>query len=97
MLQVSGADHTLVETVAGGVGFTAITVAWLARLNPSMALVVAFLFSILEKGSNSIQTVFNISNAAAQVLMGIILFFMLGCEFFLQYRVIWRRKEHHIG
>lgn len=97
MLQVSGADHTLVETVAGGVGFTAITVAWLARLNPSMALVVAFLFSILEKGSNSIQTVFNISNAAAQALMGIILFFMLGCEFFLQYRMIWRRKEHHNG
>ena len=58
---------------------------------------VAFLFSILEKGSNSIQTVFNISNAAAQVLMGIILFFMLGCEFFLQYRMIWRRKEHHNG
>ncbi len=69
-------------------GFTAITVAWLAQLNPSVALIVTFLFSILEKGSNSIQTVFNISNAAAQVLTGIILFFMLGCEFFLQYRLV---------
>jgi len=95
MLQVTGADHTLVETVAGGVGFTAITVAWLGNLNPVAMLVVTFLFSILDKGSNSIQTVFGISNAAAEVLTGIILFFMLGCEFFLRYRLIFRRKEQH--
>ena len=94
MLQVTGADHTLVETVAGGVGFTAITVAWLGNLNPVAMLVTTFLFSILDKGSNSIQTVFAISNAAAEVLTGIILFFMLGCEFFIRYRLVWRRKEH---
>ncbi len=93
MVQVSGADFTLTETVAGGVGFTAITVAWLAKLNPALILVVSFLFSMLEKGANSIQTVFNISNAAADVLTGIILFFMLGCEFFIRYRVVFRKKK----
>jgi len=55
--------------------------------------VVSFLFSMLEKGANSIQTVFNISNAAADVLTGIILFFMLGCEFFIRYRVVFRKKK----
>ena len=48
-----------------------------------------------DKGSNSIQTVFAISNAAAEVLTGIILFFMLGCEFFITYKLIPRRKEEH--
>jgi ABC-type uncharacterized transport system permease subunit len=89
MLQVSGADRTLNDTVAGGVGFTAITVAWLSRLHPAGMLIVSVLFCILEKGSQAVQSVYNLSAATAQVLQGIILFFVLGCEFFLTYRVKW--------
>ena len=87
MLQASGADRTLNDTVAGGVGFTAITVAWLARLNPIGMLIVSVLFCILEKGCASVQSVYNLSAATAEVLQGIILFFVLGCEFFLTHRV----------
>ena len=87
MLQASGADRTLNDTVAGGVGFTAITVAWLARLNPVGMLIVSVLFCILEKGCASVQSVYNLSAATAEVLQGIILFFVLGCEFFLTHRV----------
>ena len=50
--QVGGSDMTLSMGVAGGVGFTAIIVAWLCQLNPGMILVVSLLFSILEKGSS---------------------------------------------
>ena len=93
-LLVSGADYTLSETTAGGVGFTAITVAWLAKLNPLVMIVIAFLLAILTKGSNTIQTNFKIPASAAGLLTGIILFFMLGCEFFISYRLIFRsRKE----
>lgn len=87
MLQASGADKTLNDTVAGGVGFTAITVAWLARLNPVGMLIVSVLFCILEKGCASVQSVYNLSAATAEVLQGIILFFVLGSEFFLTHRV----------
>lgn len=89
-IQCTGADYTITDTTAGGVGFTAITVAWLSKLNPYVMLVVAFAIAILEKGSNKIQTTFKIPASAAEVLTGIILFFMLGCEFFINYKLIFR-------
>lgn len=97
-MQVAGADYTLTEGTAGGVGFTAITVAWLAKLNPIVMVFIAAALAVLEKGSNTIQTDFKIPASASEVLTGIILFFMLGCEFFINYRLIVRgRKERTNG
>ena len=92
-ITVCGADYTLNAGTAGGVGFTAITVAWLAGLNPIMMIAIAFFLAILSKGSNTIQTNFKIPASAAQVLTGIILFFMLGCEFFVNYRIVFRGRK----
>jgi len=92
-MQVAGSDYTLTEGTAGGVGFTAITVAWLAKLNPIFMVFIAAALAILEKGSNTIQTNFKIPASAAEVLTGTILFFMLGCEFFINYRLIVRRRK----
>jgi simple sugar transport system permease protein len=92
MLQASGADRTLTETVAGGVGFTAITVSWLSQLNPVAILIVSVLFACLDKGSGTIRSVYNISPSTSEVFQGIILFFVLGAEFFINYKVIWGRK-----
>ena len=93
VMKVSGADRVLTESVAGGVGFTAITVAWLARLSPVGIMVVSVLFGVLEKGCGTIQSVFKISTSVAQVLQGIILFFVLGAEFFLTYRLMMRKES----
>ena len=76
MIQATGSDITLTTSVAGGVGFTAIIIAWLAQLNPFMILVVSFLFSILEKGSSVVQSTFGLSTDSSDVLQGIILFFI---------------------
>ncbi|MEF9971618.1 MAG: ABC transporter permease, partial [Oscillospiraceae bacterium] len=89
-ITVSGADYTLNEGTAGGVGFTAITVAWLAKLNPFAMVGIAGFLAILTKGSNTIQTNFKIPASASGVLTGIILFSMLACEFFINYRMIFR-------
>ena len=78
-----------------GVGFTAITVAWLAKMNPAGMLVVSVFIAMLERGANAIQTQFKIPASAADLLIGIILFFMLGCEFFITYKLIGRGKEEH--
>ncbi|MEG1812536.1 MAG: ABC transporter permease [Clostridia bacterium] len=91
MLQATGADKTLTDTVAGGRGFTAITIAWLGRLNPYAILIVSVLFACLTKGSGTIQSIFNISGSAADVFQGIILFFVLGSEFFINYRIAVRK------
>lgn len=94
-LVVSGADYTLNTGTSGGVGFTAIIVAWLAHLNPFAMVLIAGLLAILNKGSNTIQTNFKIPASAADVLSAIILFFMLGCEFFINYRLIFRGSKHN--
>ena len=92
-IQVSGSDFTLNETTAGGVGFTAITVAWLSHLKPIVMILVAFFIAILERGSIRIQSTFMIPATIATVLIGIILFFMLACEFFINYRLIFRGRK----
>jgi len=93
MIQATGADITLTTSVAGGVGFTAIIVAWLAQLNPITILVVSFLFSVLEKGSSVVQSTFGLSTNCADVLQGIILFFVMGCEFFIRYGFVLRKRK----
>ena len=91
-LLASGVGHTISTSVAGGRGFTAIVVAWLGKLNPFAMMVVAFLLVFMEKGSSQIATQFNLSENASEILTGIILFFVLGCEFFINYRVEFRSR-----
>jgi simple sugar transport system permease protein len=92
MIQATGSDMTLAASVAGGVGFTAIIVAWLANLNPFGILMVSFLFSVLEKGSSVMQSTYGLSTYSANVLQGIILFFILGCEFYIRYKFVFSIK-----
>lgn len=91
MTQVTGAAYTLSEGVAGGVGFTAITVAWLSKLNPIIILIVTFLFSMLDKGCSVMQSTFGLSSAVSGILQGIILFFILGFDFFTRYGFVFRK------
>lgn len=93
MAQASGSDGTLASGVAGGVGFTAIIVAWLGNLNPISIMIISALFGILEKGSSVVQSNFGLSTDCADVLQGIILFFVLGCEFFIRYKFVGKGKE----
>jgi len=91
-IQTSGADFTLNEGVAGGVGFTAIIVAWIAQLKPIIMLPVALFIAVLERGALRIQTTFMIPATIASILIGLIIFFMLSCEFFINYKVIFRKN-----
>lgn len=92
-LTVSGADHSIKADSAGGRGFTAIVVAWLAHLNPFVMVLIAFFLTFLSKGSSQIATDFNLNDSLSDVITGIILFFILGCEFFINYRIQTRKGE----
>ena len=92
MLQVAGPDRQLTDAVANGRGFTAVSVAWLARLSPPGVMLVSFLFSVMEKGCSMMQTEFRIPSSMSEILQGIILFCVLGAEFFIRYKIV-RRKE----
>ncbi len=90
MVQATGSDITLSAGVAGGVGFTGIIIAWLAQLNPFVALIVSFAFSILVKGSSVVQSAYGLSTDCADILQGIILFFIMAMEFFIRYKLVFR-------
>lgn len=92
MIEVSGITHRLQQGISPGYGYTAIIVAWLARLNPFTILLVAFLFGALLVGGFSVQTL-GISFSIVLVLQGAILFFLLGGEIFLKNRLVWVREE----
>ena len=93
MVQATGENKTLAAGVAGGVGFTAIIVAWLAQLNPWGILLVSSLFGILEKGSSVVESTYQLSKDSSDILQGILLFFVLGAEFFIRYRFVRRQRS----
>ena len=89
-LIVAGKDQTISTTSAGGRGFTAIIVAWLAKFNTFSMALISFLLVFLERGASEIASAYSLNEYAADIITGIILFFILGSEFFINYRVIPR-------
>ena len=89
----SGANNTLYDGVANGVGFTSITVAWLSQLNAFAMIVISALLAILEKGAETLQTAMQVPTSISDIVTGILLFCMLGCEFFINYRMISRPRR----
>ena len=90
---VSGASHTISTNTAGGNGFTAIIVAWLAKFNPIGMAVISALLVFLDKGAVQIASQFGLNDYVSEMITGIILFFILGCEFFINYKLIFRSKK----
>lgn len=91
VLLVSGTDHTITTTIAGGQGFTAVMVSWLAKFNPISMILTSFLLVFLDRGAGEISTAFGLNQSFADILSGIIIFFIIGCEFFITYRLSFRK------
>lgn len=91
-LAVSGSSHTISTATAGGRGFTAIIVAWLSKFNTFVMILFSFLLLFLEKGAVEIASRYNLNNFVSNIITGILLFCILGSEFFINYKVSFRRK-----
>ena len=92
LLLVGGTDHTISTTIAGGRGFTAVMVSWLAKFNPIFMILTSFLLVFLDRGAGEISTAFGLNHSFADILTGIILFFIIGSEFFITYKISFRRS-----
>lgn len=90
---VSGQNYTLTSNVANGIGFTAITVAWLAQLNPFAMILIATLLSVLTKGASYVQQTLGVPSAISDIISGILLLFMLGSEFFINFKMNFRHSD----
>ena len=94
LMLVGAINHTITTTLAGGLGFTAVMVSWLAKFNPFTMVLTSFLIVFMNRGASEISTNFGLNQSYADILTGIILFFIIGCEFFLRYKL---KKSHSAG
>ena len=92
LLLVGGTDHTLTTTITGGRGFTAVMVAWLAKFNPIWMILTSILLVFLNKGAEDISTKFGLNKSFSDILTGIIMFLIIGSEFFVTYRISFRHS-----
>jgi len=87
LLLVGGINHTVTTTIAGGQGFTAVMVSWMSKFNPLVMVLSSLLIVFMERGAGQISTTFGLNQSYSDIMTGIILFFLIGCEFFISYRI----------
>ena len=92
-LAVSGVSHSISTSTAGGRGFTAIIVAWLAKFNTFSMIAIAALLCFLDQGALEIASSCNVNTYVSKIITGVILFFLLAGEFFTMYRIKVRGKH----
>ena len=90
VLLTGAINGTVTTQTAGGQGFTAIIVAWIGKFNPAFMVLSAFLIIFLDRGTNEL----NLTNDAfSAIVTALVVFFIIGCEFFISYRIKFRHTE----
>ncbi len=93
LLLVGGSSHSIDSNLVAGRGFTAIMVSWLAKFKPFPMILTTLLIVFLERGADEVTSKFGLNGDFADIITGIILFFIIGCEFFINYKIN-RKKQN---
>ena len=93
MLLVAGTDHSINTNTVGGQGFTAIMISWLGQFNPFIMAAMAGLVTFLRTGAAKVADTFFLNSSYADIVSGIVILFLVGCEFFIQYTVKFRHNK----
>ena len=87
VLLTGSVNHTFSTTIVDGRGFTAVMVSWLAKFNPVVMILTSALLVFMDTGAADISTAFGLNQSFGDILTGIIIFFIIGSEFFIRYRL----------
>ncbi|WHZ10324.1 MAG: Nucleoside ABC transporter, permease protein 1 [Burkholderiaceae bacterium] len=87
MAEVAGPMGQLTDHASSGYGFAAIIVAFIGRLNPIGIFFASLLMALLYMGGEQAQQHLNLPPAIGQVFQGMLLFFLLGADVFINYRL----------
>ena len=93
MLLVAGTDHSINTNTVGGQGFTAIMISWLGQFNPFIMALMSALVTFLQTGAAKVADSFFLNSAYADIVSGVVILFLVGCEFFIQYTVKFRHSK----
>lgn len=91
--EVTGPIGQLTPNVSPGYGYSAIIVAYLGRLHPAGAIISAVFLAILYMGGDLAQIEMGIPIAVVGMFQGVLLFFLLACDFFIRYRIVPSREK----
>ena len=97
LLLVGGINHTVSTTLAGGQGFTAVMVSWLAKFNPIVMVLTSGLLIFLSTGANELATSCGLNQSFGDILTGVLIFFIIGSEFFINYKVSFRKSNKEVN
>ncbi len=93
LLLVAGTNHSLDVNTADGRGFTAIMVSWLGKFNPLMMIFTSLIICFLDKGASNLATYYpEVDSAFADIVTGIVILFIIGSEFFINYKVMFNKS-----
>ncbi len=89
---IAGDKHSIKDDIVGGQGFTAIMVSWMAGFNPIIMIPVSMLIVFLSVGSKFATSAFKLDNSIGDILTAIVIFSIIACEFFIRYKVNFRKS-----
>lgn len=89
MSEVAGSMGQLTDRVSLGYGFAAIIVAFVGRLHPVGIFLASLLLALLFLGGEQVQQYMNLPRSISLVFQGLLLFFLLGADVLVHYRVRW--------
>ncbi len=85
--EVAGPIGQLLPSVSPGYGFAAIIVAFIGRLHPVGIVLAGLLMSLLYLGGEAAQMSLDLPSAITGLFQGMLLFFLLGADVFINYRI----------
>ncbi len=85
--EIAGPIGQLLPSVSPGYGFAAIIVAFVGRLHPFGIALASLLMSLLYLGGEAAQIGLNLPSAITGLFQGMLLFFLLGSDVFINFRV----------
>lgn len=88
--ELAGVEHRLHAGISPGYGYTAIIIAFLARRNLPVSVLIAFLFAALAVGGEGVQVAFpGVSASVVQVFQGFLLLAVLAGGTLTRFRIRW--------
>ncbi len=91
MLLVAGKDHSININSVGGQGFTAILMSWLGQFNPFIMVIMTAIVIFLRIGVAKVADASLLNSSFSEIMVGIVILMLVGCEFFVNYSVKFRR------
>ena len=92
-LLTAGVDHTLTTTIVDSRGFTAVMVSWMSKFNPFIMIAASLLLVTMDRGASEVSSALSLNHSFADILTGILLFFIIATEFFITYKVTLRKSS----